>query len=79
MPMNSHTSFVLFGGFMFTMASTFLFIDQIPVRVTLKPKYSIYVCPKKDFPMSQLSPLSLIFVGLFPIFQLIVPIIIGDY
>ena len=59
--MNSHTSFVLFGGITFTMASTFLFIGPIPVWVTQKPIYSIYVCPKYEFSIWNLTPLSLSF------------------
>ena len=48
-PMNSCTYFWLFGGFMLTMDSYFLFIIWISLWVIQKPRCSISVCLKNYF------------------------------
>ena len=60
MPMNACTSFVFLSSVIFTMASTLLFIDWIPVRVAQKPRYSISVFPNNNFSVLHSMPLSLI-------------------
>ena len=47
---------------MFTMDSTFLFIGQIPVQFTHKPRYPISVFPNYDFSILHLSLFSLRFL-----------------
>ena len=59
--MNKLTCFIIFGGIIFTMAFTFLFISRIPFRVTQKPRYSISVFPNDNSLMLHLSKLYLSF------------------
>ena len=59
--MSTRTYFVLFDGVILDMASTLLFIDRIPVRVTQKLRYFISACSKNDFSILHFSPLSLRF------------------
>ena len=59
--MNDLICFVLVGGVICIMDSTYLFIDWIPVQVIHEPRYSISVCPKNDFYILHLSLLYLIF------------------
>ena len=61
--MNAHIFFMLFCGIIFNMDYTFLFIGQIPFRVTQNPRYPISACPKNYFSVLHLSPLSLRFSG----------------
>ena len=80
MPMNAHTCVLFFGGVIFTVASNFLFIGQIPVLVTQNPRYSISVCPKYD--LSNISFKTIIFRSLkclFQFLQVIKPITFRDY
>ena len=55
---NACTCCLLFGGGMFTMANTFLFVVRIPFWVTRKPRYSILTCLNNDLFILHLIPLS---------------------
>ena len=59
--MNERTCFWFLGGVIFIMASTSLFICQIPVRVTQRPRYSVSFFPKNELSVFHLSLFALRF------------------
>ena len=59
--MNSRTCYVVFGGAIFTMASTLLFIGRIPFRATQKLRYPILAYSKNILLILHLIPLFLRF------------------